>query len=157
MPASLDALAKLPGLGRIVDIERRPAIDALAIVARRQHRQRAIPLGREDQDDIDVVAGTQRPKAIDFRRGKLAGRLLARWATSQQTARTSNRSESARSAGRCRDSQASPSPTMPTRSFMKRARGREMTGSTPQPAMAVTGIRESSIDPRLYRLTSPSW
>ncbi len=63
------------GLGRVVEIEGRPAIDALAIVAGRQHWQRTIPLGREDQDHIDIVAGAQGAKAVHFGGIEIAGGL----------------------------------------------------------------------------------
>ena len=134
----LDALAELPGLGRIVNVERRAAVDALAMIARREHRQRAIPFRGKDQDDIDVFAGRQRPKAIDFAAEKSRAACWARCATSQHTARTSKRSDKARSAGRCRVSQASPSPTMPTRSFI--LNGRPVAQKV---AIELTGRRES--------------
>ena len=121
MKATPDASTRsldLPGLLG-VEVERRGAVDGLAGIAGRQDRQGAEPLARQHQHGVDVFALGQRAKAVDRRRRRNRGRAIsARWATGSQTARTSKRSLSARSAGRCRTSQALPSPTRPTRSFI---------------------------------------
>src|SRR5262245_15573485 len=62
----LDALAKLLRLQRIIDIQRRAAIDAFSKVTRRQHRQGPIPLGRQNQHSINIIARAERSEAIDL-------------------------------------------------------------------------------------------
>jgi hypothetical protein len=74
----LDALFELQGLVWFVDIEGGPTVNALAEVAGSQNRECAIPLGREDQDHVDVVPATNGPKAGYLGGVKVAGRLLGK-------------------------------------------------------------------------------
>ena len=62
------------------------------------------------------AANARKPSMAEALKSRAA--CWARMPTCSHTARTSNRSANARSAGRCRTSHAFPKPTSPTRSFM---------------------------------------
>src|SRR5215471_6974942 len=62
----LNSLAKLPGLGWIVDVQGCATVDALAVVTGRQHRQGSIPLRGQNHDHIDVVPRTKSAKSVHF-------------------------------------------------------------------------------------------
>jgi hypothetical protein len=71
-----DPLFELQGFVGLVDIEGGSAVNAFAIVACGKDGERSIPLRREDQNDIHVVATAYGPKSGDFGCVEIAGRLL---------------------------------------------------------------------------------
>ena len=53
---SFNPLLEVQGVGRCVDVESCSAVDALAVFAGGQDWERAVPLGRKDEDDVDIFA-----------------------------------------------------------------------------------------------------
>src|SRR5690606_11202735 len=76
----LHLVLQLAGIVRRVDIECRAAIDTLAVLAGCQNGQMAVPLRRENEDDVDVVPLADRTKAVDLCRIEIASRLLSQMA-----------------------------------------------------------------------------
>ena len=110
-------LPHVVGLFRF-EIEGRGAVDRLARLARRVNRQRPVPLGREQEHGLHVVALAESAEAAHFVGLKITGGLLSQMAHFGAHGPNLEAIGEHRSAGRWLFSQASPRPMMPTRSFM---------------------------------------